>query len=107
MFSVQILIPVCSNNGERIAREHHAVFEELLVHCFGGFTRGTEVYGGFMGIDGVIYEQSAAYNVAARSLFECGKFRETVAFALRHYDQEAILLSFLGVVEIVAREQFA
>lgn len=82
--------------------EHDAVFEDELLHHFGGFSRLPGlVQGAWIG-DGKVYsDQSRAYVVAVKSIVDAWKLVPTVDFAKRHYAQEAIYITYLGLSEIL------
>lgn len=103
MIEVIILVPVADNDGQTFAAPHHRAFERFLVERFGGFTRlhGFSE-GAWVDKDGREYRDSnILYMVLVGNLVGNEGLREAASFAKTHYRQEAILLRYLGVAEII------
>lgn len=104
MIEVTYLIPVADNDGVTFATPHHAQFEAFLTGRFGGFTKlpGTAEGAWIDRATGLTYRDSTIlYMVAVEGLVGNEALRETASFARDHYRQEAILLRYLGVAEII------
>lgn len=102
--SVEIFIPVLSNEGDAFTPEHDAVFTDHLVKLFGGFTLlPGEGSGGWEGPDGKMYrEPMRVVMVSAGALIADGyQVHLAALFAKRHYRQEAIFLRYLGQTEVL------
>lgn len=105
MIEVIILIPLADNSGETFSTTHDSQFEGFLERRFGGFTKlpGT-VFGGWVDPEtGITYrDHSAAYLVLVKGVVgSSGALLEAASFAKAHYRQEAILIRYLGVAEII------
>lgn len=105
MIEVTILVPVVVSDGHTFAAPHHAQFEAFLTEHFGGFTRlpGTAVGAWVDRATGQTYRDSTIlYMVAVEGLVGSGgPLLGAASFAKAHYRQEAILLRYLGVAEII------
>lgn len=104
MIEVTILVPVADNDGRTFAAPHHAQFEAFLTERLGGFTRlpGVAVGGWVDEATGRSYRDlTTLYMVAVRGLVGNEALHEVASFAKAHYRQEAILLRYLGVAEII------
>jgi hypothetical protein len=101
MIEVTILIPLADNAGAEFSAKHHEVFETFLAKTFGGVTRVPGVAWGVWFQGDIRYDdRNVAYLVALGSLTEGGRLHRAVEIAKSHYQQEAIFLRYLGIVEI-------
>jgi hypothetical protein len=107
MFTVQVYIPVASNEKVTFSTTWHAAFESFLLETIGGYTKlpGT-TRGGWVETtdDGrkVVYtDECFVYSLAFASILDTGKLAEIVVFAKRHYRQKAIFIAYFGVAEIL------
>jgi hypothetical protein len=102
MFLITISIPTTSNEGETFTPEHHKGFEAIVVNQFGGLTRrGETVSGMWRDGDRTYCDVNIEYLIAVGSITDGAKLKMVVEFAKRHYRQEAIFISYLGVAEIL------
>lgn len=107
MIDVQILIPVASNEGETFTAAHHSAFEAFLIERFGGFSGFTRLpghaEGGWADPTGRVYRDiTVIYMVAVPALLgSADGLRAMADRAKAHYAQEAVLLRYLGIVEIL------
>lgn len=104
MIEVTLLVPLSDNDGATFTAPHHASFEAVLLDHFGGFTRlpGNAKGGWLDSKTGRIYfDESILYMVGVGGLVGNGALREVVRLAKLHYRQEAILLRYLGVAEVI------
>ena len=100
MFDIQVLIPLASNEGVTFTEDHHRQFEAMILDRFGGLTNAGTVQGAWRH-EGVTYHDTCrVYLIAVGSLTEGGKVGELIEIAKAHYDQLAICLRYLGIVEI-------
>jgi hypothetical protein len=104
MIEVIILVPVANNDGRTFAAPHHRAFERFMMERFGGFTRlSGHAQGGWVDrATGREYRDATIlYMVGVEGLVGNEGLREAASFAKSHYQQEAILLRYLGVAEII------
>lgn len=101
MFEVLVLIPKADNDGAVFTPAHDLAFESFVLDRIGGLTwRGNAE--GVWASDGRIYRDSMRTLIlAVRSIADGGKVSEVALFAKKHYVQEAIYISFLGLAEII------
>lgn len=102
MVEVIVLIPLAGNDGQRFSADHHRVFEQVLTETFEGMSRLPGIIWGVWLDEGTRYDDAnVAYLLVLKSITDGGKLGGVIDFAKRHYQQEAIFLRYLGVVEIV------
>lgn len=102
MFEVQILIPLADNDGEIFTTEHHASWEAAAVDMFGGFTHyPSPAVGGWLDAGEVCKDATRIYGLAVASLVDGEKVGALVRFTKAFYDQKAIFIRYLGLVEIL------
>lgn len=103
MFNVEILIPLSDNQGMVFTQEHHRVFESQLIDQFGGYSRRPgAVQGGWKNAEGTVFnDYSTIYMVAVGSILATGGLAKVVSFAKAHYLQEALMISYWGLTEIL------
>lgn len=103
MFEAQILIPLADNDGDVFTAEHFASFDSIILESFIGFTQlPVNAVGGWMNADGVVFsDESRVYVIGLASLADGGKFVALARFAKAYFLQEAILIRYLGVIEII------
>jgi hypothetical protein len=102
MFEILILVPIRDNGGDDFPEAAFALFEELLVDRFGGFTRYPGTTTGGWAFGGRVYRDEArVYGFVVKSI-GCGdRVTAIAAFAKGHFGQEAIFIKYLGIVEIL------
>lgn len=102
MFQLTVLIPVRDNAGIPFADGDFAAFEGLVLSLFGGMTRLPEMASGLWAAAGVTYvDDCRIYLVAVASIGDGGKVSQIVAFAKATFNQKAIFVAYLGIVEIL------
>lgn len=103
MITIEILIPLFSNDGDEFVVGHHTAFEAEIIATFGGFSVLPGVVLGGWESEGIVYlDKTRVYVVAVTSLVVEGeKVVRLVEFAKVHYDQKAIFIRYLGMAEIL------
>lgn len=103
MIDVSILIPIADNNKVAFTLEHFAVFETHVLAVAGGFSLLPQTVKGAWrnkaGID--MKDESRVYVVGIESLINGGLIGDIVTFAKVHFEQEAITIRYLGLLEIL------
>lgn len=102
MFEITLLIPLTDNDNKRFNRKHHSLFESFVVERFGGLTLyGEGITGSWLDGGRLYTDTSRHYGIGIRSITEGALVGEVIDFAKAHYEQEAIFIRYLGVVEIL------
>jgi hypothetical protein len=102
MITIEVLIPLTSNEGREFTPAHHAQFEGEVLARFGGFSLLPGTVRGAWVDAGVTYtDASRVYAIAVASITDGGKVRAVVEFAKAHYAQLAICVRYLGITEIL------
>lgn len=102
MFDLVILIPVRDNDGDDFPESAFALFEEILVTRFGGFTCEAGTASGGWAFEGRVYrDETRVYHVAMRTIGDGVLVVSVVAFAKSHFRQEAIFIRYLNIIEIL------
>ncbi|MEL6349012.1 MAG: hypothetical protein AAFV53_38260 [Myxococcota bacterium] len=101
-FTAYILIPTVGNDGVAFSAAHVAVWDDFLLASFGGFSRLPETVRGAWIDAGVRYDDNTVvYGIALSSIAQGGDFVAAAQFAALHFEQLAIFITYLGVVEII------
>ena len=101
-FETQLFIPLTDNQAQRFIPQHHAAFEAFVVERFGGYTRYAGDVEGVWQEAGITYHDSnRVYGIKMDSILQGGLIGEVVEFAKAHYRQKAILIRYLGQMEIL------
>jgi hypothetical protein len=102
MFELMVLVPVVSNDGIAFAAEDFTAFEAFVIDRFGGVTLyPSNVVGSWADAGRVYRDNSRVYGIAVRSLTQGGLVAEVVQYAKVAFDQKAIFIRYLTVVEIL------